>query len=118
MIHLQICRRASHGVQGRLDHRGKKFNTQDADGWRKKPLAVESTGAVSALNLEPSSNVPVQDHLPSVIAAEKYVINLQEKDEGESLTPMFDPSDCQEQVTFCQNCRNVSVSRRPKGNIS
>lgn len=92
-----ISRRASHGVQGRLDHRGKKFNTQDADGWRKKPLAVESTGAVSVLNLEPSSNVPVQDHLPSVIAAEKYVINLQEKDEGESLTPMFDPSDCQEQ---------------------
>lgn len=97
---MQICRRASHGVQGRVDHRGKRFNTPDADGWRKKPLGTEFTGAVSALNSEPSSNVHVQDHLSSVIAAEKYVINLQEKDEGESLTPMFDPSDCQEQVTF------------------
>ncbi|KAI8543722.1 hypothetical protein RHMOL_Rhmol08G0240600 [Rhododendron molle] len=90
-------RRASHGVQGRLDHRGKRFNTPDADGWRKKPLGTEFTGAVSALNSESSSNVHVQDHLSSVIAAETYVINLQEKDEGESLAPMFDPSDCQEQ---------------------
>ncbi|PSS07765.1 Protein MODIFIER OF like [Actinidia chinensis var. chinensis] len=85
-----IPRRVSHGVQGGLDHRGKRFSTHDADGWRKKPLATESTIAVSAANLEPSSNIPVEDHLPSVGAAEKHGIKLTEKDEDESLTSMFD----------------------------
>ncbi|KAA8540798.1 hypothetical protein F0562_024283 [Nyssa sinensis] len=56
-----ISRRPSYGVQGRLDNRGKRFNPQDADGWRKKTLAAEG------------------------------------RTEGESVTPMFDPSDCQAQ---------------------
>ncbi|PSR89568.1 Protein MODIFIER OF like [Actinidia chinensis var. chinensis] len=79
-----ISRRASHGVQGRLDHRGKRFNTHDADGWRKKPLVTESTIVVSTANLETSSNMPVEDHLPFVEAAEKHGIKLKEKDEDES----------------------------------
>ncbi|GFZ17443.1 modifier of snc1 [Actinidia rufa] len=79
-----ISRGASHGVQGRLDHRGKRFNTHDADGWRKKPLATESTIAVSTANLETSSNMPVEDHLPFVEPAEKHGIKLKEKDEDES----------------------------------
>ncbi|GFZ07831.1 hypothetical protein Acr_19g0007680 [Actinidia rufa] len=48
-----ISRRASHGAQGRLDHRGKRFHTLDADEWRKRTLAIGSIGEVSAANSEP-----------------------------------------------------------------
>ncbi|CAL5374946.1 unnamed protein product [Camellia sinensis] len=93
-----ILRKASHGVQGRLDHRGKRFNnTHDAGGLRKKPLAAESVCEVSAVNSEPSFDVHVQDHLTSVEATEKPEINPQGKDEGESLTPVLDESDSQAQ---------------------
>ena len=101
MSHLQIYRGASRGVEGQLDHqRGKRFNAQDADGWRKKPLAAESTNIVLSANVEPTSNPHVQDQHTSVEAAEKSMINPQGKDEGDSLTPMFDPSDSHAQVIY------------------
>ncbi|KAL6579821.1 hypothetical protein OROMI_007845 [Orobanche minor] len=45
---VAVSRRA-YGGQGRVDHRGKgKFNSQDTDGWRKRPLTAESSSAVRA----------------------------------------------------------------------
>ena len=91
---MQICRRASYGAQGKLDHHGRSFNTRDAGGWGKRTLFVESIGEVS----EPSFSVHVRDPFTAVEAAEKPGINLQGKDKGETLTIMLDATDCQVQV--------------------
>ncbi|XAR50208.1 hypothetical protein NMG60_11004474 [Bertholletia excelsa] len=92
-----VSRKTNHGVQSRLDNRGKRFNSQDGDGWRKKSHAVESTSVIAGANSEPSSTVHGHDCLPSAEAADKCGTNIQGKDEGESSTPMFDPSDGQAQ---------------------
>ncbi|GFP79899.1 protein modifier of snc1 1 [Phtheirospermum japonicum] len=70
-------RRQHHGgQQGRVDHRGKgKFNGQDADGWRKKPLTAEASSAVTASHNEsPHSS---HAHCPNNVeeASESSVIN-------------------------------------------
>ncbi|KAA8542278.1 hypothetical protein F0562_023586 [Nyssa sinensis] len=90
-----ISRRPNYGMQGRHDHHGKRFNGKDADGWRKKHLAVESITAVATENLEPTFNV--QERHTSVEAAEEVGINIQGKEEGEYFTPMLDSSDSQAQ---------------------
>lgn len=54
--------------------------------------------AISAARSEPSTNIHLQEQLPSAEAAEKDGIELQGKDGGEFLTPVFDSSDCQVQV--------------------
>ncbi|XP_059643869.1 protein MODIFIER OF SNC1 1-like [Cornus florida] len=91
-----LSRRASHGMQGRTDHHSKRFNTKDADGWQKKSLVSGSLNAVSSANIGPTFNVHVEHHT-FVEADEKSGINLQSKDEEESLTLMYDPSDCDAQ---------------------
>ncbi|XP_052176537.1 protein MODIFIER OF SNC1 1 isoform X2 [Diospyros lotus] len=91
-----ISRQSSHGAQGRFNHRGKRFNTRDGDGWRKKPLATEPVSEVSAASSEPSPSVHVCGHLTSVGGGvEKSGYNLQGSDEKESLTTVFDANDSQ-----------------------
>ncbi|XP_059642301.1 protein MODIFIER OF SNC1 1-like isoform X2 [Cornus florida] len=89
--------RRSHGMHGRTDHRGKRFNNQDAVGWRKEPIVSGSMDASSSANHEPTFNVHVQDHHISGEVVEKYGIIIGRKYEGESLTPMFDPSESEAQ---------------------
>ncbi|XP_047942587.1 LOW QUALITY PROTEIN: protein MODIFIER OF SNC1 1-like [Salvia hispanica] len=53
-----IPRRSYHGGHSRVDHRGKgKFNSQEADGWRRKPLSNDSSSAVIASNNESTPNI-------------------------------------------------------------
>ncbi|KAG6413321.1 hypothetical protein SASPL_126030 [Salvia splendens] len=53
-----IPRRSYHGGHARVDHRGKgKFNSQEADGWRRKPLSNDSSSAVIASNNESTPNI-------------------------------------------------------------
>ncbi|XP_047941342.1 uncharacterized protein LOC125188512 isoform X2 [Salvia hispanica] len=48
-----VLRRSYHGGHARVDHRGRgkgKFNSQEADGWQRKPLSNDSSNAVIASN--------------------------------------------------------------------
>ncbi|KAK9278924.1 hypothetical protein L1049_028505 [Liquidambar formosana] len=108
-----IPRITTHGVQGRVDHRGKgRFNAQEADGWRKKSLVADSSILVSAANSE-SSNVH-QDNHTSVEASEKSVSCLEGKDEGEFATSMVDPSDIQAQRAKMREIAKQRVKQRQK----
>ncbi|KAI3464117.1 hypothetical protein Pfo_020780 [Paulownia fortunei] len=92
-----MSRRSYHGGQGRVDHRGKgKFNSQDADGWRRKPLATESSSAITASNIESAPDTDA--HGPNIVgeASENSVINLAGKIEGDSVET-YDSNDIQAQ---------------------
>ncbi|XP_021680282.2 protein MODIFIER OF SNC1 1 isoform X2 [Hevea brasiliensis] len=89
-----IPRRSSHGMHGRADHRGKgRFNTQEADGWRKKSQVADPQSIVSTVHCEISS-VNGQDH-NSAEATQNSVMHPSVKDDGESMAPNFEPSDSQ-----------------------
>ncbi|KAK6153283.1 hypothetical protein DH2020_012922 [Rehmannia glutinosa] len=92
-----MSRRPHHGGQGRVDHRSKgKFNSQDADGWRKKPLTPESPVAVTASSIE---SVPsTHGHRPIIVeeASENSVINPAGKIKGDSVET-YDSNDIQAQ---------------------
>ncbi|CBI14995.3 unnamed protein product, partial [Vitis vinifera] len=92
-----ISRRATHGGQGRVDHRGKgRVNAQDVDGWRKKSLVADSSSVTGSGNVELSSNVDVQDCHSSMQVPQKSGLHLQGTEDGESGS-MSDPSDSQAQ---------------------
>ena len=84
-------------MHGRTDHRGRgRFNSQDVDGWQKKPPFTDSSNVKSTIHSEnPDTNV--QDHM-SLEASEKSGSYPQARDEGESMPPVYDPGDSQEQV--------------------
>ncbi|KAF2315893.1 hypothetical protein GH714_040688 [Hevea brasiliensis] len=86
-----IRRRSSHGMHGRADHRGKgRFNTQEADGWRKKSQVADPQSVVSTVHCEISS-VNGQDH-NSAEATQNSVMHPSVKDDGESMAPNFEPT--------------------------
>lgn len=84
-------------MQGRGGNHGKGgHNNLEVDGWRKKAQAIE-TFVVSASQSEINSTV--HGHCTSFEASEKSVPYPRARDERESATPVFDPSDNQAQVT-------------------
>ncbi|KDP31066.1 hypothetical protein JCGZ_11442 [Jatropha curcas] len=89
-----ISRRSTHGTHVRADHRGKgRFNTPEADGWRKKSQVVDPHSAVSSGHYEISS-VHGQDH-KSAEDTQNSVPHPSGKDDAESILPVSDPSDSQ-----------------------
>lgn len=80
-----LPRRATHAVQGPVDHRGKgRSNAQEIDGWRKKSSFADTSSVVLAPNSE-AANIQVQDLHASMEAAEKSVSSLDGKDEEEDI---------------------------------
>lgn len=81
----------------RVDNRGKgKFNSQDADGWRRKTLNTDSSSAVAASNNESTPNI--HSHGPNYVgeASENSVIDPAGKTEGDSVE-VCDSADIQAQ---------------------
>ncbi|KAL0385093.1 UNVERIFIED_CONTAM: protein MODIFIER OF SNC1 1 [Sesamum radiatum] len=90
-------RRSYYGGQGRVDHLSKgKFNSQDADGWRRKPLTVESS-SVAAVSYASAPNVPTHDPNIVVDASENSMVDPAGKVEGDSVET-YDSTDIQAQV--------------------
>ncbi|KAL0421781.1 UNVERIFIED_CONTAM: protein MODIFIER OF SNC1 1 [Sesamum latifolium] len=84
------------GGQGRVDHLSKgKLNSQDADGWRRKPLTVESS-SVAAVSYVSAPNVPT--HGPDIVvdASENSMVDPAGKVEGDSVET-YDSTDIQAQ---------------------
>ncbi|KAL3824862.1 hypothetical protein ACJIZ3_020891 [Penstemon smallii] len=93
-----MSRRLDRGGQGRVDHYSKgKFNNEDADGWRRKPLTPESSSSTTASNIETSSGI--HSHGPGLVgkAAEIAIINPVGKFEGESVTETNESTDIKAQ---------------------
>ncbi|KAK6276651.1 hypothetical protein POUND7_006360 [Theobroma cacao] len=109
-----INRRSTHSIHGRTDHRGRgRFNPQDADGWRKKPLFTDSSNVKPTKDSENPSNVNIQDSM-SLEASEKSGLNSQVRDEGESMPPVYDPSDSQAQRAMMRELAKQRVKQRQK----
>ncbi|XP_057786820.1 protein MODIFIER OF SNC1 1 [Salvia miltiorrhiza] len=92
-----IPRRSYHGGQPRVDHRGKgKFNSQEADGWRRKPLSNDSSSAVMASNAESIPNIHSRG--PNIVgeASENSKMDPVGKAEGDS-AEVCDSADIQAQ---------------------
>ncbi|XP_011101343.1 protein MODIFIER OF SNC1 1, partial [Sesamum indicum] len=78
-------RRSYYGGQGRVDHLSKgKFNSQDADGWRRKPLTVECSSGAAVSDVS-APNDPA--HGPNIVvdASENPMVNPTGKIEGDSV---------------------------------
>ena len=87
-------------MHGRTDHRGRgRFNSQDIDGWQKKPPFTDWSNEKSTTHSENPFDANVQDYM-SLEASEKYGSYPQARDEGESMPLVHDPSDSQAQVIF------------------
>ncbi|OMO67543.1 hypothetical protein COLO4_30100 [Corchorus olitorius] len=112
-----VNRRSTHGMHTRPDHhRGRgRFNLQDADGWRKRPPYTDSSNVKPATDSENPSNVNMQDHM-SLEASEKSVLLSypQARDEGESMQPVFDPSDSQAKRAMMRELAKQRVKQRQK----
>ncbi|KAL8529997.1 hypothetical protein ACS0TY_007175 [Phlomoides rotata] len=81
-----VSRRSYHGGPSKVDHRGKgRFNSQDADGWRKKPLNTESSSADTASNSESLLNA--RGDGPNIVgeASESIIIEQEGKIESDSV---------------------------------
>lgn len=96
---VRFYRRSYHGGNPRVDHRGKgKFNnSQDADGWQRRPLSNDSSSAVRASNNEPKRNILA--HSPNIVgeASENSIMDPVGKTEGDS-AEVSDSADIQAQV--------------------
>lgn len=92
-----VSRRSYHAGHPKVDTRGKgKFNGQDADGWRRKPLNTDSSSAIAAPNNE--SAPIIHSHGPNYVgeASENSVIDPTGKTEGDSVE-VCDSADIQAQ---------------------
>ncbi|XVF54075.1 hypothetical protein PTKIN_Ptkin05aG0151800 [Pterospermum kingtungense] len=109
-----INRRSTHSMHGRTDHRGRgRFNSQDGDGWRKKPPFTDSSFVKSTTHSENPSDANMQDYM-SLEASEKSGSYLQARDEGESMPPAYDPSDSQVQRAMMKELAKQRVKQRQK----
>ncbi|MCD7447930.1 hypothetical protein HAX54_036298 [Datura stramonium] len=94
-----MSRRPYHGAQTRNDHLGKpKFDSHD-DGWRKKPVAADSSAVASGTFLGPASNVHACESGPQVEAVEQAITDISVSTEKESLSELHDSADTQAQRT-------------------
>ncbi|KAL5816232.1 hypothetical protein ACOSQ3_024610 [Xanthoceras sorbifolium] len=108
-----VSRRSIHGMHGRTDHRGKgRFNSQEADGWRKKSSGADSSSLISAAHSE-SSNIQVQDHTHED-TSEKSGSYCQGKDGEEPMPPMSDTSDSEAQRDKMRELAMQRVKQRQK----
>lgn len=90
-------RRSSHGMHGRVDHRGKgRFNTQEGDGWRRKSEVADPQSVVSGVHYEFSS-VHMEDYTPAE-TTQNSVSHSSGKDDGESVPNVSDPNDIEAQI--------------------
>ncbi|XWS37510.1 hypothetical protein CRYUN_Cryun19dG0049000 [Craigia yunnanensis] len=102
-----INRKCTHSMHGRTDHRGRgRYNSQDVDGWRKKPPFTDSSNVKSTTHSENPSDANVQDYM-SLEASEKSGSYPQLRDEGESMPPVHDPGDSQAQRAMMMELANV-----------
>ncbi|XWS60767.1 hypothetical protein CRYUN_Cryun07bG0065300 [Craigia yunnanensis] len=109
-----INRRSTHSMHGRTDHRGRgRFNFQDVDGWQKKPPFTDSSNVKSTTHSENPSDTNVQGHM-SLEASEKSGSYPQAIDEGESMTPVYDPDDSQAQRAMMRELAKQRVKQRQK----
>ncbi|XVF12185.1 hypothetical protein REPUB_Repub08aG0092400 [Reevesia pubescens] len=108
-----INRRSTHGVHGRTDHRGRgRFNSQD-DGWGKKPPFTDSSNVKSTTHSENPSDSYVQDYM-ALEASERSGSYPQARDEGESMPPVYNPSDSQAQRDMMRELAKQRVKQRQK----
>ncbi|XWS48190.1 hypothetical protein CRYUN_Cryun13aG0052200 [Craigia yunnanensis] len=109
-----INRRSTHSMHNRTDHRGRgRFNSQDVDGWREKPLFTDSSNLKSTTHSENPSDANVQDYM-SLEASDKSGSYHRARDEGESMPPVYDPSDSQAQRAMMRELAMQRVKQRQK----
>ncbi|XP_042064961.1 protein MODIFIER OF SNC1 1-like isoform X1 [Salvia splendens] len=92
-----IPRRSYQGGHPRVDQRGKgKFNSQEADGWRRKPLSNDSSNAVISSNNESTPHIHFRG--PNIVgkAYENSMMDLVGNTEGDS-AEVCDSADIQAQ---------------------
>ncbi|XP_070053590.1 protein MODIFIER OF SNC1 1 isoform X2 [Nicotiana tomentosiformis] len=92
-----MSRRPNRGVQTKNDNLGKARSDSHDDGWRKRPIAAESSAVASATCLEPASNVHACEPGPQVEAAEQALTDIILSGEKESLSELHDSADNQAQ---------------------
>lgn len=91
-------RRPAHGIQSRADHHGRgRFNNVELEGRQNKPLIAHPPILVAPVHSE-TSNVHVQDHYVSIEASKVSGPQSHGKPDGQSMPPILDKSDTQEQV--------------------
>ncbi|XVF09352.1 hypothetical protein REPUB_Repub07fG0085200 [Reevesia pubescens] len=109
-----INRRSTHSMHGRTDHRGMgRCNSQDVDGWRKKPPFTDTSNIKSTTDSGNPSDANVQDYM-SLEASEMSGSYSQATDEGESMPPIYDPSDSQAQRAMMRELAKQRVKQRQK----
>ncbi|PPD78454.1 hypothetical protein GOBAR_DD24614 [Gossypium barbadense] len=107
-------RRSTHSRHGRTDHRGRgRFNSEDVDGWRKKPPFTDSSNVKSAAHFENPSESNVQDYV-SLEASDKSGSYPQARDEGELMPPVYDPSDSEAQRSMMRELAKQRAKQRQK----
>ncbi|XP_022738831.1 protein MODIFIER OF SNC1 1-like isoform X2 [Durio zibethinus] len=109
-----INRRSTRSMHGRTDHRGRgRFNSQDVDGWRKKPPFTDSSRVKSTTHSENPFDAIVQEYM-SLEASKKSESYPQAIDESESVPPVYDPSDSQAQHAMMKELAKQRVKQREK----
>ncbi|KAL4361799.1 hypothetical protein GQ457_04G011720 [Hibiscus cannabinus] len=109
-----IGRRSTHSRHGRTDHRGReRFNSEDVDGWRRKPPFIDSSNVKSTTHFEIPSDANVEDHV-SLEALEKSGSYSQTRDEGELMPPVYDPSDNEAQRAMMRELAKQRAKQRQK----
>ncbi|XVE54985.1 hypothetical protein DITRI_Ditri03aG0125000 [Diplodiscus trichospermus] len=109
-----INRRSAFRMHGRTDHRGReRFNSQDVDGWRKKPPFTDSSNVKSTTQSENPSYADMQGCM-SLEASEKSGSYPQASDEAESTTHVYEPSDSQAQRAMMRELAKQRVRQRQK----
>ncbi|XWS50917.1 hypothetical protein CRYUN_Cryun12cG0131800 [Craigia yunnanensis] len=109
-----INRRSTHSMHGRADHRGRgRFNSQDVDGWQKKPPFTDSLNVKSTTHSENPSDANAQDYM-LLEASEKSGSSPQARDEGESMPLLRDPSNSQAQRAMMRELAKERVKQRQK----
>ncbi|XP_022726669.1 protein MODIFIER OF SNC1 1-like isoform X4 [Durio zibethinus] len=108
-----INRRSTHSIHGRTGHQGRgRFNSQDVDGWRKKPPFTDSSNVKSTTHFEnPDANM--HDYI-SLEASEKSGSYSRARDDGESMPTVYDPSDSEAQRALMRELAKQRVKQRQK----
>ncbi|CAN4086016.1 unnamed protein product [Withania somnifera] len=92
-------RRPYHGAQTRNDNLGKpKFDSHD-DGWRKKPIATDTSAVASVTFLEPASNVHACESGRQEEALEQALTDISVSGGKGSMSELHDSADIQAQRT-------------------
>ncbi|KAE8678354.1 oleosin 18 kDa-like [Hibiscus syriacus] len=111
-VGVDNSRRSAHSRHGRTDHRGReRFNSEDVDGWRKKPPVIDSSNVKSTTRFENNSDANVEDHVP-LEALEKSASYPPKRDDGELMPPVYDPSDSEAQRAMMRELAKQRAKQR------